>query len=134
MRDRSIRWVSVGNVSPDRGLLQLEYRGYDSVGLALIDALGALHVRRQEGKLGRLETLLRESPVDGCIGIGHTRWATHGLPYQRNAHPYSSPNGELIIVQNGIVESLVVPWQRLHANGYWFVSDTDTDVVAHLVH
>jgi glucosamine--fructose-6-phosphate aminotransferase (isomerizing) len=116
------------------GLRQLEYRGYDSAGLAVIDGKGDLQVRRQEGKLINLEKLLQSDPVAGHIAIGHTRWATHGPPCQRNAHPHSSPDGELVVVQNGIVENFAELRLQLQSAGYCFNSDTDTEVIVHLIH
>lgn len=116
------------------GLQQLEYRGYDSAGLAVIDPDGAIQVRRQEGKLVNLSMLVSQSPVNGSIGMGHTRWATHGKPIQRNAHPHSSPDGRIVVVQNGIVENFLELRTQLSAEGYHFQSDTDTEVIVHLVH
>jgi glucosamine--fructose-6-phosphate aminotransferase (isomerizing) len=117
-----------------QGLRQLEYRGYDSAGLAVLDDHGDVRVRREEGKLGNLEKLLCEDPVGGHTAIGHTRWATHGPPCRRNAHPHSSPDGDLVVVQNGIVENFAVLREGLQAEGYTFHSDTDTEVIVHLVH
>ena len=116
------------------GLRQLEYRGYDSAGLAVIDGDGALQVRREAGKLLHLEETVALAPVCGCVGVGHTRWATHGPPSQRNAHPHSSPDGALVVVQNGIVENFLALRQQLEAAGYTFYSDTDTEVIVHLIH
>jgi glucosamine--fructose-6-phosphate aminotransferase (isomerizing) len=116
------------------GLRQLEYRGYDSAGLAVIDGGGCIQVRREAGKLANLEQALAEEPVQGAIGVGHTRWATHGPPSRRNAHPHSSPDGDLVVVQNGIVENFLELRRQLQENGYAFQSDTDTEVIVHLIH
>jgi glucosamine--fructose-6-phosphate aminotransferase (isomerizing) len=116
------------------GLRQLEYRGYDSAGLAVIDGDGCIEVRREAGKLANLEDALAVAPVHGRAGVGHTRWATHGPPSQRNAHPHSSPDGDLVVVQNGIVENFLELRTQLQAEGYAFQSDTDTEVIVHLIH
>lgn len=111
-------------------LRRLEYRGYDSSGVATI-ANGALARRRAEGKLVNLETLLADCPLPGRSGIGHTRWATHGKPTERNAHPHMT--GRVSVVHNGIIENFRTLRAELEADGYAFTSDTDTEVVAHLI-
>src|SRR3989304_5316598 len=114
------------------GLRRLEYRGYDSAGLAVVDR-GRLQIRRDAGKLERLAALLQTEPVSGNRGIGHTRWATHGEPSARNAHPHVGATGEVVVVHNGIVENFLVLREELQAEGVRFNSDTDSDVTAHLV-
>src|SRR5882762_7924638 len=114
------------------GLRRLEYRGYDSAGVAVLDADG-MQVRRAPGRLKALESVLREKPVTGCIGIGHTRWATHGRPSEENAHPHTDCSGSLVVVHNGILENYLEIKERLQAQGHTFKSETDTEVIAHLI-
>ena len=115
------------------GLKKLEYRGYDSAGVAVLEQNGHISLRRDVGKLVNLETLLHESPLKGNIGIGHTRWATHGEPSQRNAHPHLSMNGRVVVVHNGIVENFIALREELEAEGVSFASDTDTEVIVQLI-
>lgn len=114
------------------GLRRLEYRGYDSAGLAVVDE-GRLEVRRAAGKLRHLEELIRLHPLDGTYGIGHTRWATHGRPTVENAHPHCDCSGRLAVVHNGIVENYLTLKGRLLAEGHTFRTETDTEVIAHLI-
>ncbi len=114
------------------GLRRLEYRGYDSAGIAVIDGAG-IDIRRDVGKLGNLEALLRQSPLAGHLAIGHTRWATHGVPSQRNAHPHLGMEGRVVLVHNGIVENYQSLREELSAEGVDFRSETDTEVIVQMV-
>ena len=114
------------------GLRRLEYRGYDSAGIAVIDGAG-IDIRRDVGKLGNLEALLRQSPLAGHLAIGHTRWATHGVPSQRNAHPHLGMDGRVVLVHNGIVENYQSLREELSAEGVDFRSETDTEVIVQMV-
>jgi glucosamine--fructose-6-phosphate aminotransferase (isomerizing) len=115
------------------GLKRLEYRGYDSAGLAVYCGENDLAVRRASGKLRNLEEAIRSNPVDGSFGIGHTRWATHGRPTEENAHPHRDCKGDIVVVHNGIVENYLTLKHQLQAEGHEFRTQTDTEIIAHLV-
>jgi glucosamine--fructose-6-phosphate aminotransferase (isomerizing) len=115
------------------GLRRLEYRGYDSAGIAIGGHGDKLELRRAPGKLRRLEEVIRERPLEGTYGIGHTRWATHGRPTEENAHPHRDCTGRIVVVHNGIVENYLALKHELSARGHTFVTETDTEVIAHLI-
>ena len=114
------------------GLRRLEYRGYDSAGVAVVRD-GHLELRRSAGKLARLEEVIDAQPVEGDYGVGHTRWATHGRPTEENAHPHRDCTGRIVVVHNGIIENYLDLKRNLQGSGHRFVTETDTEVVAHLV-
>jgi glucosamine--fructose-6-phosphate aminotransferase (isomerizing) len=114
------------------GLRRLEYRGYDSAGVAVV-ANGSIDIRRSAGKLANLEHVIANSPLDGMYGVGHTRWATHGRPTEENAHPHRDCSGRIVVIHNGIIENYLELKRELQTAGHRFVTETDTEVVAHLV-
>ncbi len=129
-----VGYVGKGKASPVilEGLSKLEYRGYDSAGIALLTN-GKLEVRRKVGRLSQLVASLKSEPIEGMVGVGHTRWATHGVPSERNSHPHCDCSGDIAVVHNGIIENYQELKNELTAKGHTFKSDTDTEIVAHLI-
>src|SRR5215471_5914550 len=130
----------VGYIGPKKvvpvvieGLRKLEYRGYDSAGIAAVNSSGKLDIRRASGKLRNLEEAVQKLPLEGSYGIGHTRWATHGRPTEENAHPHRDCTGNVVVVHNGIIENYVGLKKKLAEEGHKFTTETDTEVIAHLV-
>ena len=130
-----VGYVGPGEATPVllEGLRRLEYRGYDSAGLAVVNGDARLTVVKRAGKLARVEAAIGRNPLGGNCGIAHTRWATHGAPTERNAHPHVSQDGGLALVHNGIIENAALLRRRLGDRGYRFRSETDTEVVVHLI-
>jgi glucosamine--fructose-6-phosphate aminotransferase (isomerizing) len=128
-----VAYIGPGEAYPVliKGLKRLEYRGYDSAGIALMN--GTMNIYKQQGKVADLENYLTDKPVNGNIGMGHTRWATHGVPNNVNAHPHLSQSGDLAVIHNGIIENYATLKEGMVQRGHTFQSDTDTEVLIHLI-
>jgi len=126
--------MTQGNVAPiiHESLKRLEYRGYDSVGIATIEN-GTIYVKKDQGKIDDVHRIMNLDDLPGCVGIGHTRWATHGAPLKVNAHPHSDCSGQITVVHNGIIENFSELKLELENRGHKFLSKTDTEVIAHLI-
>ena len=116
-----------------QGLKRLEYRGYDSSGIAVQDGLTKIAIEKTQGKIRNLEELLQSRPLEGTTAIGHTRWATHGIPNRENAHPHLDNDNQIAVVHNGIIENYFDLKQTLKEEGVRFLSETDTEVIVHLI-
>jgi len=129
-----VGYIGEKNATPIiiNGLKRLEYRGYDSAGIAVLQN-NHIELRKDAGKLDKLVEMVARQPVDGKVGIGHTRWATHGEPSARNAHPHLSSDGKFVVVHNGIVENYLELREELVAEGVVFQSETDTETIVHLI-
>src|SRR5918999_2095623 len=115
------------------GLARLEYRGYDSAGIALVTSRGEMFVEKRAGKLSNLRTVLMDATPSSAIGLAHTRWATHGRPNDLNAHPHADCSGRITVIHNGIIENFKALRDGLRARGHTLKSDTDTEAIAHLI-